>query len=145
MHPRLRTVLPIAIAAFTFASCSKDDAPAPEPAKSGNEILSSTRWVTTVVTDSVGKDVTAANMGFVGLADYLPNGNYVFYNKDGTPRGDEGYYFITPDNSKRILVSRTRNYTRVVDVVKLTKEIFTYRVVNGNGATVNVEHKPVQK
>ncbi|WP_109699093.1 DUF4822 domain-containing protein [Chitinophaga deserti] len=144
MHPRLRTFTFAAFATIALASCSKDDAPAPEPQPDGNEILSSTRWITTVVTDSVGKDVTAANMGFVGLADYLPNGNYVFFNTDGTPRGDEGYYFITPDNSKRILVSRTRNYTRVVDVVKLTKEIFTYRVVNGTGATVNVEHKPVK-
>ncbi len=144
MHPRLRTFTFAVFATIALASCSKDDAPAPEPQPDGNEILSSTRWITTVVTDSVGKDVTAANMGFVGLADYLPNGNYVFFNTDGTPRGDEGYYFITPDNSKRILVSRTRNYTRVVDVVKLTKEIFTYRVVNGTGATVNVEHKPVK-
>ncbi len=131
--------------ACTIAACNKDEATPPATPENGNSILSSTRWTTTVVRDSAGNDVTAANMGFVGLADYLPDGNYVFYNMDGTPRGDEGYYFITPNNDKRILVSRTRNYTRVVDVVKLTREVFTYRVVNGAGARVDVEHKPVKK
>ena len=115
------------------------------PVTDGNLILSSTRWITTKVTDSVGKDVTSANAGFVGLADYLSDGNYIFYNLDGTPRGDEGYYFITPKNDKRIIVSRTRNYTRVVDIVKLTKEVFTYRVKNGANETVDVEHKPTSK
>lgn len=132
-------------ATAAMAACNKDESPSPATPENGNTILSSTRWTTTVVRDSAGNDVTAANAGFVGLADYLPDGNYVFYNMDGTPRGDEGYYFITPKNDKRILVSRTRNYTRVVDVVKLTREVFTYRVVNGVGARVDVEHKPIKK
>lgn len=139
-----KLALPLLAIVF-LAACSKDDTVMPPAPENGNVILSSTRWTTTVVRDSVGKDVTAANMGFVGLADYLTDGNYVFYNMDGTPRGDEGYYFITPKNDKRILVSRTRNYTRVVDVVKLTREVFTYRVVNGANQTVDVEHKPIAK
>ncbi|MGX5816812.1 DUF4822 domain-containing protein [Chitinophaga lutea] len=144
MPLKLKSLSLAVCSAIALAACSKDN-DAPVQPLDGNDILSSTRWVTTIVTDSVGKDVTAANTGFVGLADYLKDGNYVFYAVDGTPRGDEGYWFITPGNTKRILVSRTRNYTRVVDVVKLTPEVFTYRVVNGAGATVDVEHKPIKK
>ena len=122
-----------------FTSCSKND-----PVQmSKAEILSSTRWRSTVVRDSIGVDVTVANQGFMGLATYNKNGTYEFFNLDGTPRGDSGYWALTLDEGKRIINSITRNYTRVVDIVELNKNIFTYRVVS-NGKTVTVEHVPIQ-
>lgn len=128
----------IFIASF-FVACEKDNE---DEEMSKAEILSSTRWKTTVVKDSVGADVTAANQGFVGLATYNKNGTYEFFNLDGTPRGDSGYWALTADDSKRIIYSLTRNYTRVVDIAELNRNLFTYRVV-ANGKTVTVEHVPI--
>ncbi len=121
-----------------FVACKKDD----DKKLSKAEILSATHWKTTVVKDSVGGDVTLTNQGFVGLATYNANGTYEFFNLDGTPRGDSGYWALTADGSKRIIYSLIRNYTRVVDVVELTQKIFIYRVV-ANGKTVTVEHVPI--
>ncbi|MEI6948692.1 DUF4822 domain-containing protein [Paraflavisolibacter sp. H34] len=128
-----------ALCAFgSLTACNKDD----DDDLSKADILSSTRWKTTVVKDSVGVDVTAANTGFVGLATYNRNGTYEFFNLDGTPRGDSGYWALTADESKRILYSLTRSYTRVVDIVELRSNLFTYKTV-ANGKTVWVEHVPL--
>lgn len=132
-------LLLIVIISSMITSCSKDDIVQMSKA----EILSSTRWKSTVVRDSVGIDVTAANQGFMGLATYNKNGTYEFFNLDGTPRGDNGYWALTVDESKRIINSLTRNYTRIVDIVELNRNIFTYRVVS-NGKTITVEHVPIQ-
>ncbi len=132
-------VLFAVIISSLITSCSKDDTVQMSKA----EILSSTRWKSTVVRDSVGVDVTAANQGFMGLATYNKNGTYEFFNLDGTPRGDSGYWALTVDEGKRIINSLTRNYTRIVDIVELNGNIFTYRVVS-NGKTVTVEHVPSQ-
>ncbi|NML21318.1 hypothetical protein HHL16_10565 [Pseudoflavitalea sp. G-6-1-2] len=53
-----KLALPLLAIVF-LAACSKDDAVMPTAPENGNVILSSTRWATTVVRDSVGKDVTA--------------------------------------------------------------------------------------
>jgi hypothetical protein len=128
----------IGIMILTFAaSCEKD-----EPMTRA-EILSSTRWKTTVVKDSVGTDVTTSFQNFVGLATYNRDGTYEFFTLDGTPRGDRGYWALTVDGNKRIINSTTLNYTRVVDVTELTTSIFTYRVI-ASGKTVTVEHVPTQ-
>jgi hypothetical protein len=130
-------LLSIVLLSFCIMSCEKDGQ---ELTKA--EILSSTRWKSTVVKDSVGTDVTAANQSFMGLATYDKGGTYEFFNLDGTPRGDSGYWARTADESKRIVYSFTRNYTRVVDIVEISRSKFTYKVVS-NGKTVTVEHVPV--
>ncbi|TDH23530.1 DUF4822 domain-containing protein [Segetibacter sp. 3557_3] len=118
-------------------SCSKDDE------MSRAEILSSTRWKSTAVKDSVGVDVTPSFQNFMGLATYNRDGTYEFFTLDGAPRGDRGLWALTVDGNKRILNSTTLNYTRVVDIVELNTRIFTYRV-NASGKTVTVEHVPIQ-
>lgn len=134
---------------FFISACSSDDddvEPVPVVAQpTPSEILISTRWKTTKVTDSVGTDVTSANSGFVGLADYNSNGTYIFYDLAGAPRGDEGTWALTADGKKRVLVSATRNYTRIVDIEKLDKTVFTYRTKNTAGHTVHVEHIPTSR
>jgi hypothetical protein len=133
---KLLLLLGIAIVSFVTA-CKKDDP------LSRAEILSSTRWKTTAVKDSVGMDVTSAFQNFVGLATYNTDGTYEFFTIDGTPRGDRGYWALTVDGNKRIINSTTLNYTRIVDITELTKAVFTYRVI-ANGKTVTVEHVPTQ-
>src|SRR5687767_8929732 len=74
-------VLSISILLFFVVACEKDDD------LSKAEILSSTRWRTTVVKDSVGNDVTSSFQNFVGLATYNKDGTYEFFTLDGTLRG----------------------------------------------------------
>jgi hypothetical protein len=114
-----------------------------EKKKNAAKILADAgKWKTTEVRDENGNDVTRENEMYVGLAVYSGD-RYEFFNLDGVPKNDRGYFFIT-DDMKRILVSETQNYTRIVDITELTPTLFVYRVTNPQGMVVYVSHEPDQ-
>ncbi|MDN3014690.1 DUF4822 domain-containing protein [Paenibacillus sp. BSR1-1] len=114
-------------------------------------ILSSTDWQGTRVYDKKGNDLTKENANFIGLAKYdAKSGRYEFFDaKTGKSRGDKGTFFITNDGKKRILISESMNYQAVVDMIKLNKDVFTYKRMgkdaDGNDVEVFVEHVPYKE
>ena len=134
----------LAIGSLALTSCanvgnntSANATSAASPAK----ILSDVTWKTTVVKNQKGEDVTAANGGYVGFADYRPDGRFEIRGFDNVVRSS-GTWALTPDGKKRILV--TDKWSRVVDILVLNKNLFTYRITNGNGEVVDVEHVPAK-
>ncbi|MBA3925768.1 DUF4822 domain-containing protein [Listeria rustica] len=115
--------------------------------KDTQDVLSSTNWQGTKVTDDKGNDVTQYNQDFIGLAKYdNVTARYEFFDKEGKARGDEGYYFVTQDGAKRVLSSTTKNYNVVVDLVTLQNDKFVYertgKDADGKDIQVSVEHVP---
>ncbi|MGX7243905.1 DUF4822 domain-containing protein [Enterococcus quebecensis] len=112
-----------------------------------NQLIGSTNWEGTFVYDAQGNDVTSQNSSFIGRAKYDATTNrYEFFDKQtNVSRGDKGVFFITPDGKKRILLSEL-GYRVVVDMVRLDKEMFTYRrqgvQKDGSNGFVFVEHVP---
>jgi hypothetical protein len=133
---KLTTILLMAFVVFAV-SCSKDKTPEPTP----SQILSSTRWKTTMVKNAAGQDVTAANMAYVGYATYNSNGTFTITDLTGAPKSS-GTWAITADGKKRILVTST--FTRIVDIITLTSSSFVYEVMNADSTKVQVYHEPVQ-
>ncbi|OEG17778.1 hypothetical protein BCR22_12445 [Enterococcus plantarum] len=115
--------------------------------KDPNEILGSTNWQGTIVTDEQGNDVTSQNSNFIGLAKYDANSNhYEFFDATtGQTRNDRGTFFITQDGKKRILFSEL-GYNVAVDMVELNNDVFTYsrtgKQADGSDGKVIVEHVP---
>ncbi|MEG0472877.1 MAG: DUF4822 domain-containing protein [Solibacillus sp.] len=111
-------------------------------------ILSSTNWQGTRVYDKDQNDLTKENAGFIGLAKYdAETGRYEFFDaKTGETRGDEGTFFMTNDGTKRILISDTKKYQAVVEMIELDESIFTYKRMGknkeGKDVEVFVEHIP---
>lgn len=120
----------------------------PEENNSEKDLLGSKNWQGTTVTDQNGNDVTALNTGFIGLAKYEAATNrYEFFDAtSGLTRGDSGIYFLTQDQKKRVLISQTRNYNVVVDILTLNEDLFTYRrtgkLADGSEGLVDVAHIP---
>ncbi|MEH7335526.1 DUF4822 domain-containing protein [Neobacillus drentensis] len=114
-------------------------------------ILSSTEWQGTRVYDKNGNDLTKENANFIGLGKYdAKSGRYEFFDaKTGESRGDKGTFFITNDGKKRILISESMNYQAVVDMIKLNKDVFTYKRMgkdgDGHDVEVFVEHVPYKE
>jgi hypothetical protein len=114
-------------------------------------ILTSTAWQGTKVYDKQHHDLTKENQEFIGLAKYdKVSGRYEFFDKKTKQsRGDAGIFFITADGKKRILISQTKNYQAVVDLIKVSAKKFTYKRMgkdqNGQPTEVFVEHVPYTK
>lgn len=112
-----------------------------------NKLIGSTNWEGTFVYDEKGNDVTSQNSGFIGRAKYDATTNrYEFFDKlTNVSRGDKGVFFVTQDGKKRVLLSEL-GYRVVVDMVRLDKDMFTYRRVgvqsDGTQGNVFVEHIP---
>ena len=115
--------------------------------RNSNEILGSTNWQGTIVTDEQGNDVTSQNSNFIGLAKYDTKSNhYEFFDAaTGQTRNDRGTFFITQDGKKRILFSEL-GYNVAVDMVELNNHLFTYsrtgKQADGSDGKVTVEHVP---
>ena len=137
-----------AASSSTAVSSSAEAAKEQSKGQELTEILSSTDWQGTKVYDKNNNDLTAENANFIGLAKYDgETGFYEFFDKNtGETRGDEGTFFVTGDDTKRILISRTQNYQAVVDLTEVSKNKFTYKRLGkdklGNDVEVYVEHIP---
>ncbi|MEH6937270.1 DUF4822 domain-containing protein [Bacillus sp. JJ664] len=116
-----------------------------------SNILSSTNWQGTRVYDKNHQDLTKENVNFIGLAKYeAKSGRYEFFDaKTGNSRGDTGTFFISNDGKKRIHISESLKYQAVVEMIKLNKDVFTYKRMgkdtNGNDVEVFVEHVPFKE
>lgn len=110
--------------------------------------LSSKNWQGTKVYDKKNNDLTKENAGFIGLAKYdHETARYEFFDKTTKQsRGDYGTFFITNDGKIRVLISESKGYQAVVEITKLTKNMFTYKRMgkdaNGNYVEVFVDHIP---
>jgi len=111
-------------------------------------ILAQTNWQGTKVYDKDQNDLTNENLNFIGLAKYdAENARYEFFDKTTKEsRGDYGLYFITNDGKHRVLISESKGTQTVVDITKLTSDMFTYKRIgkdaNGNDIEVFVDHIP---
>lgn len=123
-------------------------APVSAAEKTGDQILAGTNWQGTTVKTKEGKDVTALNKNFIGLAKYDDvNNQYEFFDKQTLKsRDDLGVFFVTQDKKKRVLISSTKNYNAVVDLTSLTPELFAYERIGKVGektdGPVLVNHVP---
>ncbi|MCZ8518992.1 DUF4822 domain-containing protein [Paenibacillus mucilaginosus] len=112
------------------------------------KILDSTNWQGTTVYDKDKNDLTKENASFVGLAKYDDEtARYEFYDKTTKQsRGDYGTFFITNDGKIRGLISESKGYQVVVEITKLTNDMFTYKRMGkdaaGKDTEVFVDHIP---
>lgn len=107
-------------------------------------------WAGTRVYDKNGQDLTAENSNLLHAAKYDASTSfYEFFDKDtGKSLGDEGTFFITAGLTgplKVIVISQTKNYQGVYDLVSLYGDTFTYKQMGkdkaGNDVEVYVENK----
>jgi hypothetical protein len=115
--------------------------------QAGADVLAHTLWQGTKAFDENGKDVSEFNAGFLGLARYDAQTNrYEFFKKDGSARGDYGYYDVIQNNKVRVHVSEGAKYSAIVELTELNANKFTYRRKGkdavGSDIWVTVEHVP---
>ncbi|WP_064743463.1 DUF4822 domain-containing protein [Paenibacillus alginolyticus] len=149
---KLMLLLCIASVALTFAFPLISNAIEPElkltVGQEMTKILGSTNWQGTKVYDKNKNDLTKENANFIGLAKYdNKTARYEFFDKETKlSRGDYGTFFITNDGKLRGLISESKGSRVIVEITKLTKDMFTYKRMgkdaNGNDIEVFVDHIP---
>ncbi|MGN8024762.1 DUF4822 domain-containing protein [Microbacterium sp. 22242] len=99
-----------------------------------SETLASTPWKTTSALDAEGSRVALdapAVANFVGWAYFDADGTFTMYNLDDSPKM-HGDWSVPADGSSRWIAAKDANgtvlFTRVVPIVQLDKNVFTYRV-----------------
>lgn len=95
--------------------------------------LASTPWETTSATDAKGAEVPLDNdnvKNYVGFAYFEPDGTFTMFALDDKPKM-QGDWSVSPDGKTRTIVAKDaagqEQARRVVDIVTLTDEEFTYR------------------
>ncbi|MFD2742587.1 MULTISPECIES: DUF4822 domain-containing protein [Sphingobacterium] len=116
------------------SSCSSDDVNL-ENILTPSQILASTPWETTGARDNQGRVVPLTDPRvdeYTGFAYFRLNGTFDLYFPDLTPKL-QGDWTVPADGSTRTVVARddagTVLFTRVVDILTLTRQEFTYRIV----------------
>ncbi|MDQ4213950.1 DUF4822 domain-containing protein [Microbacterium sp. ASV81] len=99
-----------------------------------SETLASTPWKTTSALDAHGDRVALddpAVSNFVGWAYFKTDGTFTMYNLNNTPKM-HGDWSVPADGSSRWIAAKDANgnvlFQRVVPIVQLDKNVFTYRV-----------------
>ena len=99
-----------------------------------SETLASTPWKTTSARDAQGHRVALddpAVSNFVGWAYFKADGTFTMYNLDDSPKM-HGDWSVAADGSSRWIAAKDANgavlFQRVVPIVQLDKNVFTYRV-----------------
>ncbi|MGN7862269.1 DUF4822 domain-containing protein [Microbacterium sp. 22303] len=99
-----------------------------------SETLASTPWKTTSARDAQGNRVALDNpavSNFVGWAYFKADGTFTMYNLDNSPKM-HGDWSVPADGSSRWIAAKDANgnvlFQRVVPIVELNKNVFTYRV-----------------
>ncbi|WP_251446849.1 DUF4822 domain-containing protein [Microbacterium sp. USTB-Y] len=98
------------------------------------ETLASTPWKTTSALDAQGRRVALddpAVKNFVGWAYFKADGTFTMYNLDDSPKM-HGDWNVPADGATRWIAAKDANgavlFERVVPIVELNKNVFTYRV-----------------
>ncbi|PZF74754.1 DUF4822 domain-containing protein [Taibaiella soli] len=130
---KLSSVLFLAVCSIVFFSCKKDSDTAPKQL-TPSETLASISWLTTNAKNSAGADVALNDpnvSNFVGYAYFKADGTFTMFNLDDSPKM-HGDWSVPADGKTRTVVAKDANgavlFTRVVDIVVLTQQEFTYRV-----------------
>lgn len=99
-----------------------------------SDVLASTPWKTTSAVDQNGGRIALddpAVSNFVGWAYFKADGTFTMYNLDDSPKM-HGDWSVTPDGSSRWIAAKNDAgqvlFQRVVPIVQLDKNVFTYRV-----------------
>ncbi|MCJ7932604.1 MAG: DUF4822 domain-containing protein [Chryseobacterium sp.] len=130
--------------ATTAVSCSNDDDQIiREEQLTPSQILSSTPWETTGAKDNKGNNVALdhpAVAGFVGFAYFKGDGNFAIYGLNDVLRSI-GKWAVDPLGKTRTITALrpdgTAIFTRDVEILELTKNVFTYRIhTNPNDSSV---------
>ena len=145
---KLTLALLTVLSSVLLFSCSKDDDKAP---MTPSEVLASTAWETTNAKNNKGENVAltdASVVNFVGFAYFRTDGTFSIYNLDDSPKS-QGDWSVSADGKTRTIVAKNAAgqvlFTRVVDILTLTQQEFTYRVyTNANDKTVyfDIVHTP---
>lgn len=125
-------------AAFLFAvtilSCSDDNDPPAQEVMTPSQILSSTPWETTGAKDKNGNAVALTDPavnGFVGYSYFKQNGTFAIYGLNDILRS-RGTWSVSADGKTRTITALnpdgTTIFTRVVEILVLNKNEFTYRI-----------------
>lgn len=106
-----------------------------------SEILASTPWKTTGAVDQNGDRVALDHPGvsnFVGWAYFDADGTYTMYNLDDSPKL-KGDWTVNDAGTERWINAKDDAgnvlFQRVVPIVELNKNVFTYRVYPNAGDT----------
>ncbi|GAB6858637.1 DUF4822 domain-containing protein [Microbacterium xylanilyticum] len=98
------------------------------------QTLASTPWKTTSALDAHGDRVALddpAVKNFVGWAYFKADGTFTMYNLDDSPKM-HGDWDVPADGATRWIAAKDANgnvlFQRVVPIVELNKNVFTYRV-----------------
>ncbi|MDR2238685.1 MAG: DUF4822 domain-containing protein [Chryseobacterium sp.] len=117
----------------------------------GQLTLASTPWETTGAKNSNGQPVDLADSsvaGYVGYSYFKANGTFAIYGLNNAPRS-KGTWSISPDGKKRTLTALDDAgnviFTRVVDILTLNSNEFTYRITDAANPSVyyDIIHKSV--
>lgn len=115
--------------------------------KEGRKILSDHFWQGTVALDKEGRDFSAYNQSYLGLAHYDDQtGRYEFFDKTtGQTRGNYGYLDVVRDNKVRASLSLGMNYGAQLELTEINDQRFTYtrqgKDAQGNDIPITVEHE----
>ncbi|GAB0155379.1 hypothetical protein CHRYSEOSP005_06400 [Chryseobacterium sp. Alg-005] len=131
-----------AFLAVTLISCNSDD-DYNEPQLTPSQTLSSTPWETTGAKDKNGNSVALNDpsvSGFVGYSYFKEDGNFAIYGLNDVLRS-RGTWSVSQDGKTRTITALnpdgTTIFTRVVDILVLNKNEFTYRIhPNPNDSSV---------
>ncbi|WP_164233391.1 DUF4822 domain-containing protein [Microbacterium hydrocarbonoxydans] len=103
-------------------------------AQTPSDVLASTPWKTTGAFDQDGSRIALddpAVANFVGWAYFRADGTYAIYNLDDSLKL-HGDWTVTPDGSERWINAKNDAgqvlFQRVVPIIRLDKNVFTYRV-----------------
>ncbi|PJJ68058.1 DUF4822 domain-containing protein [Chryseobacterium geocarposphaerae] len=134
----------------TFVSCSSDNNES--EIETPSQVLSSTPWETTGAKDKDGNSVALTDpnvSGFVGFSYFKGDGNFAIYGLNDVLRS-RGTWSVSADGKTRTITALkpdgTTLFTRVVDILVLNKNEFTYRIhANPNDSSVfyDIKHSKV--
>lgn len=120
----------------TTVSCSNnDDQIIVEEQLTPSQLLSSTPWETTNVKNNVGQSIPLTDPtanGYVGFAYFKSNATFTIYGLNNVLRS-RGTWSISADGKTRTITGLnpdgTTAFTRVVEILVLNKDEFTYRII----------------
>ncbi|WP_415326274.1 DUF4822 domain-containing protein [Chryseobacterium sp. MMS23-Vi53] len=127
------------LAAFTLTattvSCSdNNDTQIIEEQLTPSQILSSTPWETTEAKNNQGQNVAlteASVAGYVGFAYFNGDGNFAIYGLNDVLRSLGTWSVDAAGKTRTITAKRpdgTAIFTRDVEILELSKNVFTYRI-----------------
>ncbi|WP_019203421.1 DUF4822 domain-containing protein [Tsukamurella sp. 1534] len=125
-----------ASSAKSSAPSSKPASANPTPVRAGtpSAVLAATAWETTAAKDEKGASVKLGDdavKNYVGNAYYKKDGTFTMYTLDDKPKM-RGVWSVSADGKSRTLTAKDKagkvQFTRKVEITKLTAQEFTYRV-----------------